>query len=122
MAPFLLPKRLRAAALRSKRFKSKAKHGVKRRMQKSFKRLKSDMDKISVDQKKIRDGQRQVKEKFLAIESECEELRRETRLIVQQSAQTQIKLALMFRILKAREAGDFNTAATLTQMLRLVSL
>ncbi|MFQ6636224.1 hypothetical protein Gotur_026989 [Gossypium turneri] len=27
----------------------------------------------------------------------------------------------MFRILKAREAGELNTAATLTEMLRLVS-
>lgn len=87
-------------------------------MAESFKRLKSEMEEISEEQKNIREGQRQVKEKFGIIESECEELKRETRLIIQQSARTQVKLALMFRILKAREAGELNTAATLTEMLR----
>lgn len=90
-------------------------------MQESFKKLKSEMEEISEEQKNIREGQRQVKEKFEAIESECEELKRETKLIIQQSARTQIKLALMFRILKARETGDFSTASSLTEMLRLVS-
>ena len=90
-------------------------------MQESLKRLKSEMEEISEEQKNIREGQIQVKEKFEAIESECEELKRETRLIIQQSVRTQVKLALMFRILKARETGDFNTAANLTGTLRLVS-
>ncbi|PPR95262.1 hypothetical protein GOBAR_AA25412 [Gossypium barbadense] len=77
-------------------------------MAESFKRLKSEMEEISEEQKNIREGQRQVKEKFGIIESECEELKRETKLIIQQSARTQVKLALMFRILKAREAGELN--------------
>ncbi|XVE90122.1 hypothetical protein DITRI_Ditri20bG0052400 [Diplodiscus trichospermus] len=89
-------------------------------MEDRFKRLKSEMEEISEEQKDIREGQRQVKEKFEAIESECEELKRETKLIIQQSARTQIKLTLMFRILKAREAGDFDTAANLTEMLRAI--
>jgi len=89
-------------------------------MKESFKRLKTEMEEIGEEQKNIREGQRQVKEKFEAIETECEELKRETRLIIQQSARTQIKLALMFRILKAREAGDLDTAAQLTEMLRYV--
>ncbi|XWS40457.1 hypothetical protein CRYUN_Cryun18bG0142000 [Craigia yunnanensis] len=120
MTPFLLRDRLQVLALRRKRFKSMAKHGSNRTkdMKESFKRLKSEMEEISDEQKNIREGQRQVKEKFEAIESECEELKRETRLIIQQSARTQIKLTLMFRILKAREAGDFNIAAQLTEVLR----
>ena len=91
-------------------------------MQERFKRLKSEMEEISEEQKNIREGQRQVKEKFELIELECEELKRETRLIIQQSSRTQIKLTLMFRILKAREASEFNIAAQLTEVLRLVSL
>ncbi|XP_022762637.1 uncharacterized protein LOC111308531 [Durio zibethinus] len=120
MAPFSFRGRLGAASLSKKRFKSKAKHGRKgvKDMQESFKRLKSEMEEISEEQKIIREGQRQVKQKFEAIESECEVLKRETRLIIQQSARTQVKLALMFRILKARESGDFNAAASLTEMLR----
>ncbi|XVE67541.1 hypothetical protein DITRI_Ditri08aG0169300 [Diplodiscus trichospermus] len=120
MAPFSLRSHLRAAALRRKRFKSTEKHGRRgtKDMEGSFKRLKSEMEGTSEVQKDIREGQRQVKEKFEAIETGCEELKRETQLIIQQSAITQIKLALMFRILKAREAGDFNTAANLTEMLR----
>ncbi|MBA0620005.1 hypothetical protein Godav_021891 [Gossypium davidsonii] len=123
MAPFSLRSRLQASALSKRRLKSKAKHGGKgmKNMEESFKRLKSEMEEISEEQKNIREGQRQVKEKFGIIESECEELKRETRLIIQQSARTQVKLAIMFRILKAREAGELNTAATLTEMLRLVS-
>ncbi|XWS62359.1 hypothetical protein CRYUN_Cryun06bG0004000 [Craigia yunnanensis] len=123
MATFSFRGRLRAAAPSRKRFNSKANHGRKgmKDMQESLKRLKSEMEEISEEQKNIREGQILVKEKFEAIESECEELKRETRLIIQQSARTQVKLALMFRILKARETGDFSTAANLTGILRLVS-
>ncbi|XVE67546.1 hypothetical protein DITRI_Ditri08aG0169600 [Diplodiscus trichospermus] len=98
MAPFLLSIYLRAAALSRKGFKSKAKHGIRRKedMEDRFKRLKSEMKGLSEEQKDIREGQRQ------------------------RSARTQIKLTLMFRILKAREAGDFDTAANLTEMLRLL--
>ncbi|OMP11466.1 hypothetical protein CCACVL1_00509 [Corchorus capsularis] len=123
MAPISFRARLKTAAISKKRSKSKAKHrrnGVKD-MQESFKKLKTEMEEISEEQKNIREGQRQVKEKFEAIESECEALKRETRLIIQQSARTQVKLALMFRILKAREAGEFDSAAHLTELLRYVS-
>ncbi|KAB2040129.1 hypothetical protein ES319_D02G059600v1 [Gossypium barbadense] len=58
-------------------------------MEESFKRLKSETEEISEEQKNIREGQRQVKEKFGIIESECEELKRETRLIIQRSARSQ---------------------------------
>ncbi|KAE8676970.1 Peroxisomal 2,4-dienoyl-CoA reductase isoform 1 [Hibiscus syriacus] len=117
MAPFSLRCCLQTSALSNKRFKPKAKQGMKN-MEKSFKRLKSEMEEISEEQKSIREGQRQVKKNFEMVESECEELKRETRLVIQQSARTQVKLALMFRILKAREADDLSTAATLTEMLR----
>ncbi|KAK8563217.1 hypothetical protein V6N13_018249 [Hibiscus sabdariffa] len=88
--------------------------GFKSRARSMKKRLKARRE----EQKDIKEGQRQVKEKIEAIETECEELKKETRFIIQQSARTQVKLALMFRILKAREAGDLDTAATLTQILR----
>ncbi|EOX96897.1 Uncharacterized protein TCM_006040 isoform 2 [Theobroma cacao] len=94
----------------------RGKNGMKG-MQERFKRLKTEMEEISEEQKGIRDGQRQVREKFEAIESECEQLKKETKFIIQQSARTQIKLVLMFRILKAREESDSATAANLTQLL-----
>ncbi|XP_039039802.1 uncharacterized protein LOC120177886 [Hibiscus syriacus] len=115
MAPFSLLGRPRVAALSRKGFKSRGK-----RMQKRVKRLKSEMEARSEEHKDIRQVQRQVKEKIEGIESECEELQRETRFIIQQSARTQVKLALMFRILKAREDGDSDSAAKLTQMLRKI--
>ncbi|XP_021286937.1 uncharacterized protein LOC110418517 [Herrania umbratica] len=92
------------------------KNGMKA-TQERFKRLKTEMEEIREEQKGIRDGQRQVREKFEAIESECEQLKKETKFIIQQSARTQIKLVLMFRILKAREESDSATAANLTQLL-----
>ncbi|KAG4157273.1 hypothetical protein ERO13_D02G052466v2 [Gossypium hirsutum] len=58
-------------------------------MKESFKRLKSETGEISEEQNNIREGQKQVKENFGIIESECEELKRETRFIIQRSAITQ---------------------------------
>ncbi|KAK8995910.1 hypothetical protein V6N11_076164 [Hibiscus sabdariffa] len=91
-------------------------------MQERFEKLRAEMEEISVEQQNIRDGQRQVREKFEVIETECEELKRETRIIIQQSARTQIKLALMFQILKASERADHATVATLTHLLRYLFL
>ncbi|TYG81346.1 hypothetical protein E1A91_D02G280300v1 [Gossypium mustelinum] len=120
MAPFLS---LRVAVRSRKGFKSKsrAKHGKMRgtkELRGRVERLKTEMEKRSEERKDIRERQRQVKDKVTAIEAECEELKRETRFIVQQTARTQIKLGLMFRILKARETGHLDEAALLTQMLR----
>ncbi|OMO63606.1 hypothetical protein COLO4_32294 [Corchorus olitorius] len=78
------------------------------------------MKNISKDQQSIKEGQIQVREKFKAIEEECEQLRAETSKIIRQSANTQIRLSLMFNILKAREQGDFAKAAHLTQLLRQI--
>ncbi|XP_021298800.1 uncharacterized protein LOC110427572 isoform X2 [Herrania umbratica] len=100
----------------------KACHGNQRKRLKNLntrmRRLRSDMEEISEEQKRIKEGQRQVREKFETIELECEQLRKETNLIMQQSANTQIRLAIMFRILKARENQDFDQAAKLTCALR----
>ena len=79
-------------------------------------------EEISNDQKSIKEGQSQVREKLKAIEKECEVLREETKLMIQQSALTQLRLALMLNILKAREEGDFAKAAQITQLLRLVHI
>ena len=87
-------------------------------MQEKFRRLKAEMEEISEEQKNIREGQRQVREKFQVIESECEDLKRETKLIIKKTARTQIKLALMFRIFKASQQGDLATVANLTHLLR----
>ncbi|XVE74314.1 hypothetical protein DITRI_Ditri12bG0007000 [Diplodiscus trichospermus] len=83
-----------------------------------MKRLRVEMEEISEEQKKIKDGQRQIREKFEAIELECEQLRKETILVTKQSVSTQIRLALMFQILKARENHDFSKASQLTCALR----
>ncbi|KAB2092010.1 hypothetical protein ES319_A03G234300v1 [Gossypium barbadense] len=121
MAPFLSLGRLRVAVRSRKgfkpRYRAKHKHGTNE-LRGRVERLKTEMEKRSEEQKDIRERQRQVKDKFTAIEAECEELKRETRFIVQQTARTQIKLGLMFRILKARETGHLDEAALLTQMLR----
>ncbi|XVE74305.1 hypothetical protein DITRI_Ditri12bG0006300 [Diplodiscus trichospermus] len=38
--------------------------------------------------------------------------------LIQQSALTQLRLALMLNIVKARDEGDFAKAAQITQLLR----
>ncbi|XP_021298818.1 uncharacterized protein LOC110427587 [Herrania umbratica] len=85
-----------------------------------FRRMKTDMEEISREQESIKEGQRQVRAKFEAIQGECERLREETNNIIQQSAMTQIRLGIMFNILKAREEGNFARASNLTQLLRSV--
>ncbi|XVE53446.1 hypothetical protein DITRI_Ditri03aG0003700 [Diplodiscus trichospermus] len=89
-----------------------------RNLNSRMKILRVEMEEISEEQKEIKEGQRQVREKFEAIEMECEHLRKETMLIIQQSANTQIRLALMFQILKARESHEFSKASELTCALR----
>ncbi|XP_022734402.1 uncharacterized protein LOC111287969 [Durio zibethinus] len=83
-----------------------------------LKMLRSEMEEISEEQKEIKEGQRQVREKFEAVEMECDQLRKETNLIMQQSLNTQIRLAFMFQILKARQNQEFDKAAMLTVALR----
>ncbi|KAB2044587.1 hypothetical protein ES319_D01G102000v1 [Gossypium barbadense] len=85
-----------------------------------MKRLRVEMKEITAEQREIKEGQRQVREKFEAIELQCEELRKETMLMTQQSAKTQIRLALMFQILKARQNQELDKAAILTHALREV--
>ncbi|GMI85143.1 hypothetical protein HRI_002183600 [Hibiscus trionum] len=92
--------------------------GKSKNLGRHMKRLRSEMEEISKEQGKIKEGQRQVREKFEAVEMECEQLRKETNMIMQQSMSTQFRLALMFQILKARENQDFNQAAQLTAALR----
>ncbi|XVE74279.1 hypothetical protein DITRI_Ditri12bG0004200 [Diplodiscus trichospermus] len=87
-------------------------------MGKRFKRLKAEMKEISKEQERIKEGQRQVGAKLKAMEKECEQVREETRQILEQSANTQIRLALMLNILKAREQRDFAKAAHFTRLLR----
>ncbi|XWS10394.1 hypothetical protein CRYUN_Cryun39dG0074000 [Craigia yunnanensis] len=91
-----------------------ARKSIRRRMR----RLKTEMEEISKQQENIKEGQRQVREKFEAIEEECEQLRKKTNEMIRQSALTQIHLALMFNIVKAREEGNFAKASHLTQLLR----
>ncbi|XWS10628.1 hypothetical protein CRYUN_Cryun38cG0012800 [Craigia yunnanensis] len=101
---------------------SQRRHQKKKRLTKSrMKRLRVEMEEISEEQKKIKEGQKQVREKFEALELECEQLRKETIVITQQSFSTQIRLALMFQILKARENHDFSKASQLTCALRSFS-
>ena len=80
------------------------------------------MEEISKEQKSIKEGQSQVREKINAIETECELLQEETKLMIQRSALTQLRLVLMLNILKAREEGDFAKAAQFTQLLQLVHI
>ncbi|KAK8519748.1 hypothetical protein V6N13_031763 [Hibiscus sabdariffa] len=98
--------------------KNHLQRGKAKKLRKRMKRLRSEMDEISVEQGKIREGQRQVREKYEAVEMECELLRKETNMIMRQSMSTQIRLAFMFQILKARENQDFDQAAQLTSALR----
>ncbi|KAJ6297945.1 hypothetical protein OIU76_019127 [Salix suchowensis] len=84
----------------------------------TMERLKTDMVEIGEGQKRIREGQREIRQKFEEIESECRSLREETMNITRQSDYNQIRINLMFAILKARQDSDFARADHLTRLLR----
>ncbi|GLT32337.1 hypothetical protein SLA2020_070110 [Shorea laevis] len=90
------------------------------KMERSMKKLKKEMEEIGEEQKQIREGQRQLREKFEAMEEESKQRREETRQIRMQTKNNQLRLALMFQILKARENNDLVRATELTRFLRLV--
>ncbi|XP_039003737.1 uncharacterized protein LOC120130595 [Hibiscus syriacus] len=120
MAPFCI----RGICRRNnKRFKSKLKNVKKHKsglknMQEKYDKLGADMEEISAEQQNIREEQRLAREKFEGVANEYEEFKKETRIIVQQTARTQIKLAIMFQIVKASEQADHTTVATFTHLLR----
>ncbi|KAK8260895.1 hypothetical protein V6Z12_D13G149900 [Gossypium hirsutum] len=82
-----------------------------------MKKLRVKMEEINEEQKNIRELQGELREKIEAIDLECEQLREETTMVRQQSVNTQIRLALMFQILKARQNHDFAQASHLTSTL-----
>ncbi|KAK8496296.1 hypothetical protein V6N13_100144 [Hibiscus sabdariffa] len=90
--------------------------GTKVRVQ--FKRVKAKMGKMKENGECLREEQREIRAKFGEMERQCVRVKEETEMIVQQTARTQIKLALMFNILKAREGGNFIEAAEFTKLLR----
>ncbi|XVE53437.1 hypothetical protein DITRI_Ditri03aG0003100 [Diplodiscus trichospermus] len=74
-------------------------------------RLKEEMKNISKKQKRIKEGQSEVGKNLKAIEIECELRKDETKFMFQQSTLTQLRLAVMFKILKAQKEGHSTKAA-----------
>ncbi|KAJ6423233.1 hypothetical protein OIU84_024216 [Salix udensis] len=104
-----------------KHSKQRIKREMKRRemeRRETMERLKTDMAEIGEGQNRIREGQREIRQKFEEIESECRSLREETMNITRQSDYNQIRINLMFAILKARQDSDFARAEHLTRLLR----
>ncbi|XVF37378.1 hypothetical protein REPUB_Repub20aG0002900 [Reevesia pubescens] len=83
--------------------KPEDKIGWKKKYQQKIRRLKTEMEEISKEQEIIKEAQRH---KFQVIEAEVDLIRRETEIIMQKSIDTQLRLALMFRILNDAQARD----------------
>ncbi|KAJ6943832.1 hypothetical protein NC652_009314 [Populus alba x Populus x berolinensis] len=91
-----------------------------RKLSRSIKRIRADMVEISKGHKRITEGQEEVRERFEEISKEAAKLKEETNLISKQSAANQVRLDLMFQIVKARSENDTAMDAVLTQTLRIV--
>ncbi|XP_039047941.1 uncharacterized protein LOC120188612 [Hibiscus syriacus] len=83
-----------------------------------FQRVKPKMGKRKEKGECLREEQRETRVKFGEMERQCDRLKEETEMMIRQTARTQMKIALMFNILKAREGGDLIEAAELTMFLR----
>ncbi|XP_011028052.1 PREDICTED: uncharacterized protein LOC105128190 isoform X2 [Populus euphratica] len=88
------------------------------KIQANMRRLKAKMAEIGEQQKRIKKGQTEIREKFEEIELECDQLRKETLLISQQAACNQQRLDLMLMVVKAREDDNLPEADRLIQRLR----
>ncbi|KAF9686029.1 hypothetical protein SADUNF_Sadunf03G0115900 [Salix dunnii] len=84
----------------------------------SVKRIGADMVEISEGQKRIREGQKEIRKRFQEIIEEGAKLKEETNAISKQSSENQLRLDLMFQIVKARAEKDYAKDALLTQALR----
>ncbi|KAI5595432.1 hypothetical protein POPTR_003G152300v4 [Populus trichocarpa] len=89
-----------------------------RKLSRSVKRIRADMVEISEGQKRIREGQKEIRKRFQEISEEAAKLREETNVISKQSSENQLRLDLMFQIVKARAENDYAKDALLTQTLR----
>ena len=101
---------------RQKAVESERDHKLKLKIQS----LRRNMAKVRMDQQRIREGQIRVRERFAIIKRECDQLREETNLILNQACITKIRVAFMFLILRARRNGDLSKAAKLTYFLRSI--
>ncbi|KAJ6347178.1 hypothetical protein OIU76_003803 [Salix suchowensis] len=104
--------------LRATRRKSQKRKKSEKQISRGIKRIRDEMVEIREGQKRIRKGQKEVREKFQEINKEAAKLKEETNLITKQSAENQIKIDLMFQIVRARAENDAAKDATLTQTLR----
>jgi hypothetical protein len=93
-----------------------------RKLSRGVKRIRADMVEISEGQKRIREGQKEIRKRFQEISEEATKLREETNVISKQSSENQLRLDLMFQIVKARAENDYAKDALLTQTLRSVIL
>ncbi|XP_039055573.1 uncharacterized protein LOC120198304 [Hibiscus syriacus] len=95
---------------------------ARRSMRRRLIRLRKQKEELSKEKESIEEVQRQVREKMEAVEEECEQITEETKEIIRQTAMTQMKLGLMFNILRARQDGDVAEASHLTQLLRKITV
>ncbi|XP_038710400.1 uncharacterized protein LOC120005043 [Tripterygium wilfordii] len=91
---------------------------LERKIKARIGQLKAEMVEIGEEQQCIKEGQRQVRNKYEEIEAEREQLKREMEVIAKQSASIQLRLNLMFGIVKARGQNDYVLVDKLTQSLR----
>ncbi|KAJ6703848.1 hypothetical protein OIU85_029747 [Salix viminalis] len=94
------------------------------RVQSSMKRLRAEMAEIGEQQKRIREGQMEMRESVQEIVCEYDQLRKETLLISKQAARCQRSLNEMFKIVIARENSNLSEADglihSLNEMFKIV--
>ncbi|KAJ6876183.1 hypothetical protein NC652_035523 [Populus alba x Populus x berolinensis] len=77
-----------------------------KKLSRGIKKIRADMVEISEGQKRVRKGQMEVRERFQEISKEAAKLKEKTSKISKQSAANQLRLDLMFQIVKARAEND----------------
>ncbi|KAK8479274.1 hypothetical protein V6N11_064501 [Hibiscus sabdariffa] len=94
--------------------------GSGQQMEQKIQSLKRNMEKIRMDQQGIREEQTRVKQRFAIVKQQCEECREEINLISREATMTQLRVGLIFQIMRARKDGNFSKAHYLTRFLRFI--
>lgn len=76
------------------------------------------MAEISKQHEEIKQGQKEMRERFEEIDSECEQLKKETEGVSHASDNVQLRLNIMLDILKARQEDGFAKVSDPTGSLR----
>ncbi|GKV24603.1 hypothetical protein SLEP1_g34191 [Rubroshorea leprosula] len=83
-----------------------------------MRKLKEEMEVVAREQKSVKKGQEEIRERLKTVGAECDQLRKETEIILQQRAATLLRLNPIIEVLKAKKDNNVSKVTSLILSLR----